>query len=190
MIARNHKDERGFTLVELLVAVLIFSIIASIATALVVTSTRGFVTTDQGLQDLVAIETAQRILAADLGQAAHRPSLGTDGDRLPAFVLTQAGFVMVRHGVAGIAPGIQKIAWGFDGKRLLRQTFSDVDGAPPGEAIEILRDIRSIRLRVADDHGWQNSWQPKRAADLPKALEITLGRADGSTLSLRFLVAA
>jgi general secretion pathway protein J len=185
-----HGRTAGFTLVEMLVAVLLFGIIASIATALTVTSTRSFSATDSALQHLAAIETARAILAADLGQAAQRPSLAADGAVLPAFTLTHAGFVFVRAGVGGIRPQVQKIAWGFDGKRLLRQTFPAVDGTLPGDTVEVLRDLRAIRIRVASDSGWRSQWRPQKPDELPRAVEIALLDAHGQSTTLKFLVAA
>lgn len=118
-----RRDTAGFTLVEMLVALLLFGIIASVATALTMASTRSFAATDGALASLLSVEGARSVLAADLGQAARRPSLAADGKPMPAFTLLPEGFVLVRRGVGGTLPTIEKIAWGFDGSRLLRQTF-------------------------------------------------------------------
>lgn len=181
---------RGFTLVEMLVALMLFGIIMSVATAITISSTRSFATTDDALAQMAAIARARRILAADLGQAAMRPSLAADGGMLPAFTLTPSGFVLVRRGVSGIGPQVQKVAWGLLDGKLWRQTFASVDGSPPGPATAILAGFQSIRVRVAGDSGWQDVWQPERPDALPRAVEISLGDARGRVLSLKFLVAA
>lgn len=180
----------GFTLVEMLVAVLLFGIIASIAAALTMSATRSFARTDSVLASLSNLEGTRAVLAADLGQAAKRPSLAADGQRMPAFLLTAEGFVLVRRGVGGVLPNVEKVAWGFDGESLLRQTFPAIDGSPPGPAVVMLPQIKAIRIRVAGPDGWQDSWAPQRAEDLPRAVEITLIRADGLPVTMKFLVAA
>lgn len=182
--------QAGFTLVEMLVAVMLFGIVASVATALVISATRSFAATDSALASLSNLEGTRSVLAADLGQAAQRPSLAADGSRMPAFLQTAEGFVLVRRGVGGVLPTVEKVAWGFDGDSLLRQTFPAIDSAPPGPAVVMLPHVKAIRIRVAGPLGWQDKWAPGRAEDLPRAVEITLIRADGRPVTLKFLVAA
>lgn len=180
----------GFTLVEMLVAVLLFGLIASIAAALTMSATRSFARTDGVLASISNLEGTRAVLAADLGQAARRPSLAADGSRMPAFLLTPEGFVLVRRGVGGVLPNVEKVAWGFDGESLLRQTFPAIDGSPPNPPVVLLPGIKAIRIRVAGPQGWQDEWKPQRAEDLPRAVEITLIRADGLPITMKFLVAA
>ncbi|MGQ5702424.1 type II secretion system protein GspJ [Sandaracinobacteroides sp. A072] len=188
--AGASRGEAGFTLVEMLVAILLFGIIASVATALTTGATRSFAATEGALANISNIDMARTLLAADLGQAARRPSLAADGRPMPAFTLLPEGFVLVRRGVAGTLPQVEKLAWGFDGARLLRQPFPAIDGAEPGEAVVILPAVRGIRLRVAGDNGWQDVWAPARPEDLPRAVEITLIGMDGVPVVMKFLVAA
>ena len=182
--------QSGFTLVEMLVALLLFGIIASVATALVTTASRSFVRSEQSLADIGSLEAARSALASDLGQAAPRPTMAADGGLLPAFVLMPEGFVLVRRGLSHQIPAIEKVAWGFDGHRLLRQTFPALDGAPPGRAIVMVNDVAGINLRVADDRGWQTHWKPEQPDSLPRALELTLQRTHGPAVTMRFLVGA
>lgn len=188
--AETRPQEAGFTLVEMLVAVLLFSIIATVAAALTMSATRSFAATDTALSAISNLEGTRAVLAADLGQAAKRPSLAADGKRMPAFFLTPEGFVLVRRGVGGVLPNVEKVAWGFDGDKLLRQTFPAIDGSPPGEAVVMLPGIKAIRIRVAGPQGWQDGWAPGHAEELPRAVEITLIRADGLPVVMKFLVAA
>ncbi|MGL6044658.1 MAG: type II secretion system protein GspJ [Sandaracinobacteroides sp.] len=182
--------EAGFTLVELLVSLLLFGIIAGIATTLTVGATRSFAASDTALAAVQQLETTRAILAADLGQAARRPSLAADGTPMPAFLLTPTGFVLVRYRTGGVLPEIEKVAWGLEDGRLLRQSFPAVDGAEPGQAVVMASGIRAVRLRVADAGAWQDGWTPRAAEDLPAALELTLLRADGVPVTLKLLVAS
>lgn len=181
---------RGFTLVEVLVAVLLFGLIASIAAALTASSTRSFARTDSALAALANLEDARRLLASDLGQAARRPNLAADGTPSPAFLMLPEGFVMVRRGVSGTLPSVEKLAWGFDGGRLMRQSFPAIDGSPPGEAVVVVPQVKAVRIRVAGPKGWVDSWTPSRPEELPRAVELTLVRADGVPIVMKFLVAS
>lgn len=181
--------EQGFTLVEMLVALMLFGIIAVVASALTAGATRSFAVSQGALAELGSLEGVRNTLAADLGQAAQRPSLAADGKRMPAFLLMPEGFVMVRRGLSGALPAVEKVAWGFDGEKLLRQTFPTVDGSAPGRAVVMANGITGISLRVAGDRGWQGEWRPDKPETLPRALEIVLARAAGPPVTLKFLVA-
>lgn len=184
------RSESGFTLVEMLVALLLFGIIASIAAALTASATKSFARSQLLLADIGSLEGARATLAADLGQAAQRPSIGADGKRMPAFLLLPEGFVLVRRGLTGTVPAVEKVAWGFDGHNLLRQTFPAVDGAPPGRAVVMVRDVAGIRLRVAGERGWQGEWRPEKPEALPRALEMVIARTAGPPVTLKLLVGA
>lgn len=180
----------GFTLVEMLVALTLFGFLAMAITFLSGNATRTFVFTESALAQVEALQRMRTLLTADLSQAAARPSLAADGGQLPAFTLLPDGFVLVRRGVHGQVPAIQKIAWGYDGRNWLRQSFPAIDGAAPGPATVLAHNISGVQLRVIGKHGWTNEWRPDRPHELPRALELILYRADGLPVVMRFLVAA
>lgn len=182
--------EAGFTLVEMLVSLLIFGIIATVATTLTIGATRSFAASDTALAAVQSLETTRAVLAADLGQAARRPSLAADGKPMPAFTLTPTGFVVVRHRAGGVLPEIEKVAWGYEDGRLLRQPFPTVDGSEPGAAMVMTSGLQGVRIRVAGAGGWQEGWNPQAPDELPAAVELTLLRADGIPVTLKLLVAS
>lgn len=184
------SGDAGFTLVEMLVSLLIFGIIAGIATAMATGATRSFAASQGALGAVTALDDTRTILAADLGQAARRPSLAADGRPMPAFTLTADGFVLTRHRAEGALPAIEKIAWGHSDGRLLRQPFPAIDGASPGEATVMADGLAGARFRVMTDQGWSESWAPTDPAELPRAVEITLVRRDGVPVVMKLLVGA
>ncbi len=185
---RQSVSQSGFTLVEMLVALLLFSIIATIATAMTGSATRSFAATETALASISDLEAARALLAADLGQAAPRTSIAADGAPMPAFMVTGDGFVLVRARPDGM-PAVEKVAWGLVDGRLLRQPFPSIDGAPPGQPVVIAQNVAGISLRVAGERGWQDGWNPANAEELPRALEVTLFRSNGAAVTMKFLVA-
>lgn len=188
--ARRTNGDSGFTLVELLVAFALFALLATAATLLTGTSLATFSRSEAALAEGAALARARALLMADLGQAAPRLSLDAEGHPTQAFTLTPTGFVLVRHGIDGLDPPLQKIAWGFDGSRLLRQTWPAIDGGAPGEARPMLDGLKAIRIRVDGGRGFTDQWQPGEPQALPRAVELTLEPVRGGPLVMLFLVAA
>jgi len=180
----TRRGESGFTLVEMLVALFLFSLIAMTATMLTASASRALILSDTALAGIDGFERTRALLAADLGQAARRPSLAADGRPMPAFTLTPDGFVLVRGGLTGVLPTVEKLAWGFDGTRWLRQPFPTVDGSAPGPATVLMTGVKAARIRVLTPAGWQSSWTPTRPEQLPLALELTLVRSDNRPVTM------
>ncbi|WP_448585951.1 type II secretion system protein GspJ [Thermaurantiacus sp.] len=179
----------GFTLVELLVALVLFSLLALAATALTGAALAGFTRTEAALGAARSIERARALMAADLGQAAPRISLDAEGRPVQAFTLTPSGFVLVRRGVTGLPPRVQKIAWGHDGDRLLRQGWPAVDGTLPDPPTVMLEGVEAVRIRVDGGRGFGETWVPATPEALPRALELTIVPRGGPPVVLLFLVA-
>lgn len=186
----RRRTQAGFTLVEFMVALFLFGLIAFTATALTASATRSLVASDAVLATVQMTERTRAVMAADLGQAMPRPSLSSDRKLMPAFTLTPDGFVLVRGGLAGVQPSVRKIAWGFDGTQWLRQEFAAVDGAEPGAAVVMASGISGVRIRVAGNMGWQDGWAPAQPEALPRAVEVTLARQDGRNITMLMRVAA
>lgn len=184
-----RRTEAGFTLVEMLVALSLFALVAGIGTLMAFTAARSHVATGARLASAQALLRARAILTADLAQAAPRVTHADTGATLPAFMLTRTGFVLVRRGVAGVLPSVRRVAWGWDGARLVRQSWATLDGGAPEPPVTLLTGVTGVRVRVATTAGWSDAWRPQRPQDLPRALELTLGR-DGGAVTLRLLVAA
>lgn len=182
------RKEAGFTLVEMLVSLLIFSIIAWVATAMATGATRSFAASQGAIGAVLEMEDARAILSVDLGQAARRPSIAADGKPMPAFTLLPEGFVFTRFRSDVAVPAIEKIAWGFDDGRLLRQPFPAIDGSPPGAPVVMAEGLAAVRIRVATETGWSDSWNPSQPEDLPRALELVLVRADGVPVVMKMMV--
>jgi type II secretion system protein J len=188
--ASRRRGAEGFTLVELLVAFALLGLLAAAIASLTGTAVLSFARSEQALGAATSLTRMRALMAADLGQAARRPSLDAEGRTIQAFTLTPSGFVLVRRGVSGRSPPVQKIAWGHDGGRLLRQSWETVDRSPPGEAVPLLDGIAEVRVRVDSGRGFAEDWIPRAPEDLPRAVELTLVPARGSPLVLLFLVAA
>ena len=128
--ASRTGREGGFTLVEVMVALLIFSILATAGVALLSFSVRAQAATGAKLDDLAALQRTLSILSADLAQASDRPARDEAGTTLPAFVGEAGGGTgqpmlrLVRGGWTNLdaqpRPAVQKVAYRLDGTTLQR----------------------------------------------------------------------
>ncbi|MGZ5085230.1 MAG: type II secretion system minor pseudopilin GspJ [Usitatibacter sp.] len=186
----------GFTLVELLVALAIFAIIAGFAY-------RGL---DAMLQSRVALEKDSRKwrdasifvgrIERDLSAVLARPVKGESGTPLAAvssviestgsadgLALTRSGSPLQENALA--AP--QRIAYRLRDGAVERLSWNGLDAAPREEptAVPVLQPVSALAFRFLDANGeWRATWGlPGNAAQpLPAAVEVTLRLASGESI--------
>ena len=187
-VARD--EEAGFTLVELLVALLIFGLIAGAGVAILAFSVRAQGVTTKRLDDVAAIARAGALLCADLGQALDRPARDEAGVRLPAFTGDAQSMRLVRGGWTNLdaapRPAVQKVAWRAENGALERIAYPMVDGAAGQAASAVATGVRAVRLRYRYRGAWSDRWDGA-AAPLPDAVEMVVARRDGTSLRQLFL---
>lgn len=177
--------ERGFTLVEMIVALLIFAILAGAGVTLLRAAVNTQEAVGEALADLGAAARLRALLSADLAQAVVRPI-----DGAPAgFAGTGSELRLVRtfepaERVAG-SSGLQAIRWQVQGGNLVRQSITPT-GSPTGPAAILARDVAAVSLRYrAADGGWRSLWAPLvTEAPLPRAVELRLQRRGEAETSL------
>lgn len=187
----------GFTLVEVLVALLIFAILASAGVALLSFSVRAQAASTAKLDDLAALNRTLSIMSADLAQARARGTRDEAGTAQPAFVGEAGGTAqpmlrLVRGGWTNLdarpRPGMQKVAYRLDGNVLQRLAWPQLDGASPLPAAPLLDRVRAVRLRYRYRGAWSDRWDGAAGVALPQALELRVTRVDGVEYRQLFLV--
>ena len=191
---------QGFTLVELLVALLIFGMLTAAGVALLSFSVRAQDMADERLDALAEVRRAGALLAGDLGQAAPRLSRDTNGQPTPAFSGGAGGagepaLLLVRRGWdnpdAAPRPSLQKVEYRLAGDRLERRAYRHVDGGEALPAVAVVNGVRTMRLRYRDERGeWRERWDPARPTELPRAVELVLDTAGTGIVRQLFLVGA
>lgn len=188
--ASGRSGEHGFTLVELLVGLLVFSLIAGAGVAMLAFSVRAQGATSKRLDDVAALARAGALLSADLGQAIDRPARDEGGVRLPAFVGDATSMRLVRGGWSNLddlpRASVQKLGWRAQGDVLERLAYPMLDGASTPVASPVATEVRAIRLRYRFRGAWSDRWDGT-LAPLPDAVELMVTRRDGRTMRQLFL---
>ena len=185
--------QAGFTLVEVMIALMIFGLIAAAGVAILTFSVRAQTATGKRFDDIAALNRTASLLAGDLGQAIDRPARDEGGTSLPAFTGESDGRMrFVRTGWANVdaAPraSAQKVAYQLDGNTLLRVAYPMLDGAVPLPAVMLLDKVAGVAARYRYKGAWSDRWDGTQGAALPQAAEITVRRTDGTAFRLMLLV--
>lgn len=190
-------QQTGFTLVEVMVALLIFAILASGGVALLAFSVRAQAATGAKLDDVQALNRTLSILSADLAQALPRAVRDEAGTPLPAFVGEASGDAQpmlrfVRGGWTNLdrqhRPGAQKVEYRLDNGVLQRVPFPQLDGAASLPPAALLPDVRGVRLRYRLRGAWSDRWDGTGGAPLPQLVELSVTRLNGVEYRQLFLV--
>lgn len=185
------RTQPGFTLLELLVALAIFGVLALLAYGGLssMLSTRAL--TDNKADALRELQLAYRSLERDIDDwvprdirdefGQTRPALSSGDQAGVSLELTRGGW---RNPAEQPRSTLQRVAYGIRDKKLLRSTWLSLDRAPaatPREQ-ELLDGVTEIRLRFLDTgNAWQDTWPPAGTTTVgtavippPRAIEVTL----------------
>ena len=194
------RNNRGFTLVEILVALFIFAIVSMI----LVSALRSVIAT-QSRTDLAAaklgqLQMALLITSRDLQQAVNRPITNTQGRLESAFSGTSTGFKFTHMG--NVSPMntqaqsvLQRTDYVWHDNAFWRQTWPTVDQAPNATSHErlLMPEVESVDFQYLDPEGhFQHDWpsHSSGAAALPRAVKLTLTIINWGTITQVYLVPA
>jgi general secretion pathway protein J len=200
----RHGPNRGFTLLELLIAISVLSLVSIIAwrglDTLVTTRER---LTPEG-DEVRALLTAFGQLERDLAQVTSPALFGLTATPVNVRLATD-GQVLEILRIAppdeGGATAVQRVFYRVDDGTLLRQAtpamraIGSLDAADFSNA-RLLGSVKSLRIRTWQPGGWvapgqgaeQRPLAPGQAPAPPPGIEVSVERADGKTFRRVLLV--
>jgi general secretion pathway protein J len=175
-------QDSGFTLVEALVSLFIFSLIAAGSTALLIQAAQAQRRVTEAHQALRSLQLTRAMVAADLVQIAPRaPRSGVHSGSAPRFVggddAVGLGFVraaIVGDGRLGPTTSLVYVEYAIDDDRLIRRVRTNLSApAKPDDDDQVLMEgVRDLRFEFFDGVGWSGQWIAVDGG-LPRAVALT-----------------
>jgi general secretion pathway protein J len=183
-------NRNGFTLVEMLVALGIFALLAAAGVGVLRSSVDVQGSVGTRLDEMSGIARLNALLSNDLGQAVDRPSRGPGGER-PAFVGSESGIEFVSTGRANLdgepRSELQRVEWRSVDGSLQRTGFAAVDGADAGLSSAMASDLRGTAFRYRmRDGSWSPFFTSTEQQRLPAAVELTMTPSGGEPIVMIF----
>ncbi len=173
--------DAGFTLVEALVSLFIFALVAGGGVLLLSQTLHAQADVEEAEDGLRQLQSARALLALDLAQIAPR---STRDPARPPFAFHAIGgarpemsFVRAQ-GEPGsedrISTSLVAVSYALDEQgRLIRSTRAAIDPGPNAVSREraILDSAKNVSFAFHDGLGWRNDWPPSISV-LPRAVAV------------------
>jgi len=190
-----RRAARGFTLLEILVAMVILAVMGLMAYRGVSEARVAVVNAESHLERLRAVQRSVQLIVTDFRTLARRPVREPIGDaRRPALLRDPNGVTLVELSHAGWPNGagtprgtVQRVVYRLEDGKLFRDysTVMDATLATPPVRRELLDRVERVELRyLTNGREWIAEWPPfNNTGDLnqyirPMAVEVTLVLSD------------
>jgi general secretion pathway protein J len=208
-----HRTQRGFTLLELLVAVGVFAVMSVMAYGGLKTVLSARQQTDAQAKRLAAVELTFMRLERDIEEMTDRRIRDEFGDAKAALLAETGDDTVIEFTHAGWsnptnAPRshLQRVGYTLKDNQLLRAYWLVLDRAQDSKPVQtvMLDKVKSMEWRFMDNTGaWQTQWPPPATTtaptptspapiqpltQLPRAVEVTLELDDLGQLTRLFSV--
>jgi len=189
------RRHRGFTLLELLVALFIAALMFAIGYGAI----RQAATSREALQQqqarLLEIQTAMRVIEQDFMQLEPRPVRTPVGYDWQPALLAQAAQPMVQLTRGGWTnpnglqrPGLQRVAYFYENGTLRREYWTVLDPTQSSTTLkrDLITKLKAAQFRFMDPSKvWQDQWPPSTSTQGTFQHQMTLrGRPIGVEITL------
>lgn len=201
-----RRAGRGFTLVEMLVALLVFSLLAAAAAGIFNVALRNAEVFDAADAATRELQIARTVMRADLAQIAPRPVRDSYGARAPTVLAggppARDGAVLrfVRRGWdnpggAGARGSLQYVEYALADGALVRRTrpYLDPTQDTPETAVTLVSGVDGVTVTFLSRGQWSDRWTALASAAstpavLPDAVALEVASPAAGRIRQAFLV--
>ncbi|MGV8929376.1 MAG: type II secretion system minor pseudopilin GspJ [Brevundimonas sp.] len=175
------KARAGFTLVEVMVSLLIFAMLAGAGAAVLSATIDNRFAIKSATDRIGDLQRMRSLMRADLGQATARRSRGPSGRPAPQPIIGPAApgdpvLVLNRAGWSNpgeqARPSLQRVEYRVVENRLERRVFGHLDGARPGPPQVLFRGVRDVTVAFMRDGEAAPAFASNFDRPLPDAVRI------------------
>jgi len=177
------NKQHGFTLIEILIALFVFSILAlMLSNALhnVINVQSG---TDQSAERLRKLQYALLMMSRDVEQTINRPILNASGKPDQAFIGTASSMTFTHTGIAAtpdnlMRSNMRRAQYSFHDNALWRNTWPVLDQAPDTQSSgrNLLDNVEDVHFEYLDEKNRFHSEWPilgqSNTQPLPRAVRV------------------
>ena len=187
----NTKNNRGFTLSEVVIALAVFAVVGTLA----FTGLNSILKHQSELQErsdqIKDLQLALKYLERDISQIIARPVRDQYGDRQPGFSADEDSIMSFTYSgwrnPAGLSRShMQRVAYEVSSDKdsqkqeLIRHSWNRLDGAiiEDARSIPILKDIQELEWKfLGQGSVWEPRWPPINTdpdtAPMPRAVSVS-----------------
>ena len=164
---RSSNKTLGFTLVEILVALLVFAVVGLLSTRLLSQS----IDNQNNLQDrgqrLAEIHRAMRVLQRDIVQLSRRKIRDAQGEELPALIVSDQGAIEFsrvgwRNPLRQPRSEVQRVDYRWQDEKIIRGYWLTLDRSYDAEPAyqTLLENVEAIEFFAVDQLGNEHKQWP------------------------------
>ena len=164
---RSSNKTLGFTLVEILVALLVFAVVGLLSTRLLSQS----IDNQNNLQDrgqrLAEIHRAMRVLQRDIVQLSRRKIRDAQGEELPALIVSDQGVIEFsrvgwRNPLRQPRSEVQRVGYRWQDEKIIRGYWLTLDRSYDAEPAyqTLLENVEAIEFFAVDQLGNEHKQWP------------------------------
>lgn len=190
----------GFTLLEILIALFIFTILSTMLMSALHTVINAQSVAEKNAERLRSLQMALLIMSRDIEQTVNRPIMNASGKEEVAFIGTAKSFTFTHTGIANVfglltRSALQRTGYAWDNHALVRLAWPVLDQSPQtkSEMRVLLSNVIEAHFRYVDKEGqFHNEWPTDEAENqaLPRAISVNLTLSKWGTLSQLYVIPA